>query len=237
MASMGSALIIEDDSDIAGLVEINLKDLGFDTFRAADGVAGLTLAKEINPSLIILDLMLPRMDGLTVCQEVRKHDPRIPILMLTAKVDEIDRIIGLEMGADDYITKPFSVRELMARVKAVFRRISVDKEQEQTEHLDYGDLVIDTTRRWVTLGQERVELTAIEYDLLLLLAAHPGRAYSRQELLDKVWGYQYEGYSHTVNTHINRLRAKIESDPGAPRYLKTVWGVGYRFADTTELDQ
>lgn len=234
-ASTKTALVVEDDRDIAGLIQINLKDLGFDTHHAPDGETALRLVGEINPSLIILDLMLPRKDGLEVCREVRRRDPQIPILMLTAKADEADRILGLETGADDYITKPFSVHELMARVRAILRRIQVDRDGVENEPLSFGDLVIDQTSRRVTLGGERIHLTSTEYDLLLLLASHPGRAYSRLELLDQVWGYQYEGYNHTVNTHINRLRSKIEQDPGSPRYLKTVWGVGYRFADPNEI--
>jgi DNA-binding response OmpR family regulator len=235
MAEEQMALVVEDDSDIAGLIQINLQDLGFRTTHASDGQTALRLVQELTPSLIILDLMLPLKDGMEVCREIRKKDPQIPILMVTARADEADRILGLEMGADDYITKPFSVHELMARVKAILRRIRVDRDAAQGEPVELGDLIIDPTDRWVTLKGERVHLTSTEYDLLVLLASHPGRAYSRLELLDQVWGYQYEGYNHTVNTHINRLRAKIEEDPGNPRYLKTVWGVGYRFADLKEI--
>jgi DNA-binding response OmpR family regulator len=160
--------------------------------------------------------------------------------MVTAKTEEVDKVLGLELGADDYITKPFSIREVMARVKAMFRRVEVDQEaQEQSEEnapIQYDGLVVEPTKHKVTVDGESVDLTSKEYELLLLFARNPGRAYSRQELLDEVWGYQYNGYSHTVNTHINRLRNKIEPDPSSPRFVKTVWGVGYRFAEREELE-
>ena len=158
--------------------------------------------------------------------------------MLTSKAEELDKVLGLELGADDYMTKPFSIRELIARVKAIFRRIEVTKTEKQVDdqkQLEYGDLVVDLEKRKVLLRTQALELTAKEFDLLVLFAENPGRAYSRQELLDLVWGYQYSGYSHTVNSHINRLRNKIEIDPAAPRYIKTVWGHGYRFAEPEEL--
>ena len=182
--------------------------------------------------------MLPELDGLEVCKRIRTQDPYLPILMLTAKAEELDKVLGLELGADDYLTKPFSIRELIARVKALFRRIEVEQEsrrRDATQPLRYGDLTLEPEKRKVTLRDQTIELTAKEFDLLMLFAQHPGRAYSRQELLDLVWGYQYAGYSHTVNTHINRLRSKIEDDPSAPRYIKTVWGLGYRFAEPEEL--
>jgi DNA-binding response OmpR family regulator len=159
--------------------------------------------------------------------------------MVTAKTEEVDKVLGLELGADDYITKPFSIREVLARVKAIFRRVEVDQGAQRPDAADapieFDGLRIEPAKRKVTAGGEAVDLTSKEYDLLLLFARNPGRAYSRQELLDEVWGYQYSGYSHTVNTHINRLRNKIEPDPSSPRYVKTVWGVGYRFAEPEEL--
>ncbi len=231
-------LVIEDDPDIADLLRIHLSDLGYSVERAEDGKTGLDKALNGNHALVILDLMLPILDGLEVCKRIRARDRHLPILMLTAKSEELDKVLGLELGADDYLTKPFSLRELIARVKALFRRIEIAQEntqQDTTQPLHFGDLVIDPEKRKVTLRAQTLELTAKEFDLLMLFAQHPGRAYSRQELLDLVWGYQYAGYSHTVNTHINRLRSKIEDDPSAPRYVKTVWGLGYRFAEQEEL--
>ena len=237
-ASEAAILVIEDDPDIADLVRIHLSDLGYAVERAADGKTGLDKALHDKYALVILDLMLPELDGLEVCKRIRAKDPYLPILMLTAKAEELDKVLGLELGADDYLTKPFSIRELIARVKALFRRIEIDQENRQrdaTQPLRFGDLTVEPKKRKVTLRNRTIELTAKEFDLLMLFAQHPGRAYSRQELLDLVWGYQYAGYSHTVNTHINRLRSKIEDDPSAPRYIKTVWGLGYRFAEPEEL--
>jgi DNA-binding response OmpR family regulator len=163
----------------------------------------------------------------------------MPILMLTARSQEIDRVLGLEIGADDYVTKPFSIRELVARVKALLRRVQADREAAETMadkgRVEIGDLAMDFDKRRVTRAGAPVELTAKEFDLLALFSRTPGRTYSRTDLLNLVWGYQFEGYEHTVNSHINRLRAKIEEDPAHPRYLKTVWGVGYRFAEPAEL--
>jgi DNA-binding response OmpR family regulator len=233
-------LIIEDDKEIADLVALNLRDLGLAPERAADGRTGLSKALAGDWALIVLDLMLPRLDGLSVCRRIREGNPFTPILMLTAKSEEVDRILGLELGADEYITKPFSVRELTARVKALLRRVRADREAlgggAAAGRIELGGLALDLQKRRVTLRGRPVELTAKEFDLLTLFARNPGRAYSRPELLAQVWGYQYEGYEHTVNSHINRLRAKIERDPGHPVFLRTVWGVGYRFAEPAELE-
>ncbi len=237
-SSKATILVIEDDPDIADLLGIHLSDLGYALDRAVDGKTGLDKALHGDYALVILDLMLPELDGLEVCKRIRSKDPYLPILMLTAKAEELDKVLGLELGADDYLTKPFSIRELIARVKALFRRIEIDQENLQRDAMQplrYGDLTVEPEKRKVTLRDQTIELTAKEFDLLMLFAQHPGRAYSRQELLDLVWGYQYAGYSHTVNTHINRLRSKIEDDPSAPRYIKTVWGLGYRFAEPEEL--
>jgi DNA-binding response OmpR family regulator len=224
-------LLIEDDPDITELVRINLEDAGYRLDSAADGEKGLetALAQEID--LVILDLQLPRMDGLEVCRQLQQRKRHLPILMLTSRSEEVDRVLGLELGADDYLTKPFSIRELVARVRAILRRLERSRttEKESVDSplpLDLGDLIIDPDRRRVTLDGEPVELTAKEFDLLLMFASHPGRVYSRQMLLELVWGYQYRGYEHTVNSHIHRLRAKIESDASHPRYITTVWGVG-----------
>ncbi len=239
MSGPDKALIIEDDKDIADVVSLHLKDLGLDAERATDGRTGLQKALEKRYALVILDLMLPKMDGLAVCARIREKNPAMPILMLTAKSEEIDRVLGLEIGADEYVTKPFSVRELVARIKALLRRVQADKDAAavgtEKGRIEIGALVLDFEKRKVTREGATIDLTVKEFDLLALFARTPGRTYSRTDLLNLVWGYQFEGYEHTVNSHINRLRAKIETDPGHPRYLRTVWGVGYRFAEAAEL--
>ncbi|MDX1384752.1 MAG: response regulator transcription factor [Thermoanaerobaculia bacterium] len=231
-------LIIEDNHEIASLVALHLRDAGYETEVAADGESGLAEAGRGGWDLVILDLMLPGVDGLEVCRRLRAADVYTPILMLTAKSGELDRVLGLEIGADDYLTKPFSIRELLARIKALFRRIeSLGPPREMAESaLEVAGVRIDPLKRTVTVDERRIQLTAKEFDLLHQFARHPGRAYTRAELLDLIWGYGHEGYEHTVNTHINRLRAKIENDPSRPRYIQTVWGVGYKFADLEESD-
>jgi DNA-binding response OmpR family regulator len=227
-------LVIEDDRDIARLVELHLHDLGYDVHVAHDGVSGLKQALSKPYDLIILDLMLPGIEGLEVCRSLRTKPNYTPILMLTAKSTELDRVLGLEVGADDYLTKPFSVRELLARVKALFRRIEALGAQpvpSTRKTIQASDLAIDVEKRKVTLRGKPVDLTAKEFDLLLQFAQHPGLVYTRSQLLDLVWGYAHEGYEHTVNSHINRLRAKIERDPAHPQYVLTVWGIGYRFSE------
>lgn len=228
-------LVIEDNEDLAHLLEINLKDLFYEVDVAFDGIAGLKKAESKTYDLVILDLMLPGMDGLEICRRLRNRPSYVPILMLTSKSSELDRVLGLEIGADDYVTKPFSVRELMARVKAIFRRVDslqAGIKEPELNILPVGDLVIDPDRRSLSLRDKEVDLTAKEFDLLLHFAQHPGKVYTRAQLLDQVWGYGYDGYEHTVNSHINRLRAKIEDDPAQPRYILTVWGVGYKFTDS-----
>lgn len=229
-------LIIEDDPDIARLVQMHLNDIDCRAEIVGNGADGVAAFNKGRYDLVVLDLMLPGMDGLAVCREIRKSEGYVPILMLTAKSSELDRVLGLEMGADDYLTKPFSVLELQARIKALFRRteaLTGSRENKPAQELiDRGDIVIDVTRHQVKVRGEPVELTAREFDLLLHFASHPGSVYSRIQLLDSVWGYNHEGYEHTVNTHINRLRTKIEADPANPRYILTVWGVGYKFAET-----
>ncbi len=228
-------LLVEDEPDIADLLTLHLGDLGYRIDAVADGALGLQKALAESYALIILDLMLPGMNGMEVCKQLRASQRTTPILMLTSKSEEVDKVLGLELGADDYVTKPFSIRELIARVRALLRRVELDQPEEEVGELAFGDLVIEPSKRKVRLNGAAIELTAKEFDLLALFAQHPGRAFSRQELLDKVWGYQYAGYSHTVNSHINRLRSKIEPDPANPRYVQTVWGVGYRFAEEEEL--
>ena len=231
-------LLVEDDRDISHLVKLHLEDEGYKVDVVGDGNRGLSMAQEKPYDLVVLDIMLPGVDGLEICRRLRRETDYLPILMLTAKSSEVDRIVGLELGADDYLTKPFSVRELVARVKAIFRRMGAVtlRENEQTSpKIGIGDLVIETDKRKVILDGKQITLTAKEYDLLYHFASHPGRVYTRTQLLDQVWGYGYEGYEHTVNSHINRLRGKIETDPASPRYVLTVWGVGYRFAEPEDL--
>lgn len=234
-------LIIEDDPDIRELVGINVRDLGFELDTAADGISGLDKVMTNAYSLVILDLMLPGLDGMEICKKMRAVGDHTPILMLTARSQELDRVLGLELGADDYLTKPFSIRELLARIKALLRRSTINNQmanndKEVSEPLLFGELKIDPSKRKVTLKGEKIHVTAKELELLQLMAQHPGHTFTRQELLDKVWGYQFEGYEHTVNSHINRLRTKIEEDPSQPVYLKTVWGIGYRFVEPEELN-
>jgi DNA-binding response OmpR family regulator len=233
-------LVVEDNADIASLLALHLGDEGYEVDVTQDGQEGLQKALSQSYDLVILDLMLPGMDGLEICRQLRATPNYMPILMLTARSEEIDRIIGLELGADDYLTKPFSIRELVARVKALFRRVEALALQAASTRagvIRTGDLVVDPEKRKVSVANHPVELTAKEFDLLLHFARHPGRVYSRSQLLDLVWGYGHDGYEHTVNSHINRLRAKIERDPARPRYILTVWGVGYKFFEAGELPQ
>jgi DNA-binding response OmpR family regulator len=227
-------LVIEDDSDIAHLIQVHLKEAGCDVTVEPDGERGLALALRGSFDLIILDLTLPGLDGLDVCRRLRERPGYVPILMLTARSSEVDRILGLEIGADDYLTKPFSLRELVARVKALSRRVEAFKGgdlKERTQSISAGGLTIETDKRTVTVDGREVDLTAREFDLLVQFASNPGRVYTRSQLLDLVWGYGHDGYEHTVNSHINRLRTKVEEDPAKPRYILTVWGVGYKFFD------
>jgi two-component system, OmpR family, alkaline phosphatase synthesis response regulator PhoP len=234
-------LIIEDDPDIIDLLKIHLKDIDFSLDNARDGEQGLEKALNNDYELVILDLMLPGLDGLEVCRGIREKKKTLPILMLTAKAEEFDKVLGLELGADDYITKPFSIRELMARIKAVLRRISAlrenGKNRQEDKELVFDQLSINLAKRRVMLNNKTIDLTAKEFDLLVTFASNPGRAFTRENLLNTVWGYQFSGYDHTVNSHINRLRAKIEKDPSKPRYIKTVWGVGYKFAEIEDLEK
>ncbi|SDL29094.1 response regulator transcription factor [Kriegella aquimaris] len=226
---MKQILIIEDDPEIIKLLEIHLTDLIYSTTKAMDGEEGLKLALENDYDLILLDLTLPAMDGVEVCKALRAKK-NTPIIMLTAKSEEIDRVLGLEIGADDYITKPFSIRELLARIKAVMRRTDIrHREQKNTASLSAEGLTIDIDKRKVLLENNKIELSPKEFELLVLMASNPGRNYTRTELLNIIWGYNFEGYEHTVNSHINRLRAKIESDMANPVYILTTWGVGYKF--------
>lgn len=228
-----SVLVVEDDPDIVELLKIHLEDLECEVSVANSGTIGLEKAEEGVYDLIILDLMLPGMDGLEVCRNIRAQKVYTPVLMLTARSEEIDKIIGLETGADDYMTKPFNVREFISRVKAIFRRVSMITEESKAPKkvIEFAGLTIEIENRKVTRGDKKIALTPKEFDLLVLLASHPGRSYSREELLNIVWGYEFSGYEHTVNSHINRLRSKIETNLDDPKYILTTWGVGYRFND------
>ena len=225
-------LLVEDDADIARLVALHLADLESEVEHCDRGDVALRRALSEDWALIILDLRLPGMGGLDVCRRLREQGRHTPLLMLTAKSSELDRVLGLELGADDYITKPFSPIELTARVKAILRRVSIESRPAPADAeppLVHGALSICPRTRCVTLQGRNVELTSREFDLLLHFMRQPGRVFRRAELLDQVWGYGHDGYEHTVNSHINRLRAKIEDDPASPHRIVTVWGVGYKF--------
>jgi DNA-binding response OmpR family regulator len=239
-------LLVEDEQDIAELVSLHLRDVCDEFIVAVDGFEGMRLATSETWSLVILDLCLPGPDGLEICRAIRRDGAcqqglYQPILMLTSKSAELDRVLGLETGADDYLTKPFSVLELVARVRAIFRRIENLQQSPQpapdpARIVSAGNLTIDPTRREVTLRDRQIDLTAREFDLLDYFARNPGRVFRRADLLDKVWGYGHEGYEHTVNSHINRLRAKIEDNPSKPELIVTVWGVGYKFSSRAPID-
>ncbi|MEO1012221.1 MAG: response regulator transcription factor [Bacteroidota bacterium] len=232
---MKQLLIIEDDPEIVKLLEIHLKDFNYITSKALDGETGYKMALEHDYDLILLDLTLPKMNGTEICKKLRQKKGT-PVIMLTAKSEEIDRVLGLEIGADDYITKPFSIRELLARIKAVLRRTETsDLDKKDTSTISAEGLFIDMDKRKVLLNDKKVELSPKEFELLTLMASNPGRNYSRTELLNLIWGYNFDGYEHTVNSHINRLRAKIELDMANPIYILTTWGVGYKFNEDITL--
>ena len=229
--SKETILIIDDEKHIIELIEYNLKSSGYNTIHALNGKEGLDKAKDLRPSLILLDLMLPIMDGIEVCKEIRMDEniKDIPIIMLTAKSEEIDKIIGLELGADDYITKPFSVRELLARIKAVLRRMN--KDEEENAVFKFSDVVIDYDKHEVTKNNLVTDLTLKEYELLQMLIENRGKVLKRDEILDKIWGYGYVGETRTVDVHIRHLRKKLENNDKYPEYIETVRGIGYRFND------
>ena len=226
--SEGLVLVVDDEAHIRELVRLYLEKEGFKIAAAADGEEGLRKARTLSPQLIILDIMLPKLDGWDVCREVRKT-ARTPIIMLTAKGEEFDRILGLELGADDYLTKPFSPRELVARVKAVLRRAAPDKPATDGGKIMLPGLLIDLPAREVRVAGQLVSLTPKEFDLILFLARHPGKVFTREQLFAAVWGYDYYGDLRTVDTHIKRLREKVEKDGTAACHVRTIWGVGYKF--------
>ena len=224
----GSVLVVDDEPTIAEVVSRYLERAGYETHIAADGNAAIDAAAAHRPDLVVLDLMLPGIDGLEVMRRLREHDrARPPVILLTAKGEESDRVIGLRLGADDYVVKPFSPAELVARVDAVLRRTETAPEHEASIELD--DMTIDPAARRVVVRGEEVQLTQREFDVLLFLARHPGQVFSRNQLMDAVWQYSFYSDTSTVTVHIRRLRAKIEADPASPRHIQTVWGVGYRF--------
>ena len=221
-------LLVDDEPMVTDVMERYLRREGFQVLLAADGEAAVATARESAPDLILLDLMLPKIDGLTAFRQIRSHSS-VPVIILTAKGEETDRIVGLETGADDYIAKPFSPREVVARVKAVLRRAGRAAPPASGDSIRFDQLLINPRTRDVHVDRRKVELTAKEFDLLWFLASNPGDVFTRAQLLDQVWDFQYAGDASTVTVHIRRLRLKVEADPDHPRYIKTVWGVGYKF--------
>lgn len=230
---MEKALIIEDDKDISELISIHLADMDLEVDKSFDGKDGLMKALNNNYRFILLDIRLPLLDGFEVCKRIRMEKVKTPVLMLTSKSEEIDKVLGLEIGADDYISKPFGIRELLARIKAVLRRYdqSLQAKGDEEKELRYDKLYINVGMRIVEVDGKRIELSPKEFDLLVYLASNPGKTYSRMNLLNKVWGYEFDGFEHTVNSHINRLRSKIEKNMNQPEYILTTWGVGYKFRE------
>ena len=231
-------LVVEDDDDLRGILAGRFADAGYRVDEAATGPDALAAVEAALPDLVLLDVMLPGLDGVEVCRRLRALHPLLYIVMLTARADEMDRVIGLEVGADDYVTKPFSLHELVARVRAALRRVQAVRErvaaggdaEAPPAPIAIGDLRVDPVRREVSASGEAVHLTVREYDLLLHLARHPDQPFTRSQLLEQIWGVTYEGYDRTIDSHVQRLRAKIEPDAGDPRYVRTVWGVGYKLA-------
>jgi DNA-binding response OmpR family regulator len=236
-AAPATILVAEDQADIRELLVLNLRNAGYQVDAVADGAAALARQTERAADLLLLDLMMPLLDGLEVCKALRARGSATPILMLTAKSTELDRVLGLELGADDYLTKPFSLAELLARVKALLRRAELlraaqaDSAGAAGKLIRNGELEILPAKRQVRYRGAALEFTALEFDLLLHFASHPGLVFSRAQLLDAVWGYSHEGYEHTVTTHINRLRNKLEADPMRPELILTVRGAGYKFRE------
>ena len=226
-------LIVEDDAHIAELLRMHLHDEGYAVTHAADGHAGMRELERGQWDALVLDLMLPGVDGLEICRKARSMTRYTPIIITSARSSELHRILGLELGADDYLAKPFSMPELVARVKALLRRVDAMARNLKMDagSLDLGQLFINPLTRDATLQGQRLDLTPREFDLLYFFARHPGKVFSRMDLLNQVWGYQHDGYEHTVNTHINRLRLKVEADPSEPQRILTVWGRGYKFIE------
>lgn len=226
-------LVVEDEQDIADLISVHMLELSLKIEHSLTGEKAVQLALNNNYALIILDVMLPGISGLDVCRQLREKKPEQAILMLTSRTSEIDRVVGLELGADDYMAKPFSVRELQARVRSQLRRVHLLNDMQRStipsKILTLGKLQIDTVQHRISMADEVLDLTSTEFDLLFFLASHPEQVFSREQLLSSVWGYHHSGYEHTVNSHINRLRNKLEQNPTKPEIVQTVWGVGYKF--------
>ena len=231
-------LLVEDDHQIAEILRLHLGDEGYSVEHAADGQLGMALLERGSWDALILDLMLPGIDGLEICRRARAMARYTPIIITSARSSEVHRILGLELGADDYLAKPFSVLELTARVRALLRRVEALARSGRAESgaIDIAGLRIDPLAREADIDGQRIDLTPREFDLLYFFARHPGQVFSRLDLLNQVWGYRHDGYEHTVNTHINRLRAKVEADPAAPRRILTVWGLGYKFAPPAPVE-
>ena len=226
----GTILIVEDDPNTVKLVGLYLGRDGYRVLSATDGLEGLRLARESRPDLVVLDLMLPRLDGMEVCRVLRE-ETKVPIIMLTARVEEEDRLAGLDLGADDYVTKPFSPRELAARVRAVLRRATREAVNKGPEELEYGDIKVHLMRRTTHIGPTPVQLTPTEFRMLALLIREPGRTFSREQIIDQVFGYDFDGFDRTVDAHVANLRRKLESNSSGQRYIYTVYGAGYRLGD------
>jgi two-component system alkaline phosphatase synthesis response regulator PhoP len=230
---MHQILLVEDDPEIVNLLKLNFDASLYELTMSNNGNDALRKASAKNYHLIILDIMLPGIDGIEVCKKLRERNITTPIIMLTSRSEEIDKVLALELGADDYITKPFSIRELIARTKAILRRTesNLDASKDEVIEIRINDLYINKEKMKASLKDKRLDLTAKEFELLYLLAANRGKTFSRQELLEMIWGYSFSGYEHTVTSHINRLRMKIEPDLQKPSYILTTWGIGYRFTE------
>lgn len=233
---MARILVVDDEKTIVKGLKFSLEKEGYEVLAAYDGAEALSLFKKENPDLIVLDLMLPEVDGFEVCRRIRKGS-EVPIIMLTARGEDIDKILGLELGADDYVTKPFNPRELTARIKAILRRsqLSPGRDQVGMQVIRLQGLQIDLFQRKVRIRDKEVDLTSKEFALLSLLASHPGRVFSREKLLEHVWGYDYYGDARTVDVHIRHMREKIEPDPATPQLILTVWGAGYKFREAKNV--
>ena len=227
-----TVLVVEDDPNTVDIVRLYLRRDDHRVLSASDGKEGLRLARQNHPDLIVLDLMLPGMDGTEVCRVLREEGSDVPIIMLTARVEEEDRLTGLDIGADDYMTKPFSPRELAARVRAVLRRTARDQLEMGPHELLHGDIKLDMRNRTAYVREGQIHLTPIEFRLLVLFMRNPGRTFTRDQIIDRVFGYDFDGFDRTVDAHVSNLRGKVEADPVRPRYIRTVYGVGYRFHDT-----
>lgn len=225
-----TVLIVEDDPNTLELVELYLHNDGHKVLTTQDGLEGLRLAREAHPDLVVLDLMLPGMDGLEICRTLREES-EVPIVMLTARVEEDDRLAGLDMGADDYLTKPFSPRELAARVRAVLRRTARDALEQGPAELTHGDVKVDLRDHTVSVKGTEMILTPTEFRLLVLLMREPGRTFTREQIIDRVFGYDFDGFDRTVDAHVSNLRRKLEAGPESPSYIHTIYGVGYRFGN------